>query len=359
MLYDMIVFTTLPLSDHHTKVLTDIVHPANLQIVTDELTLTDQLNQMTRMQKMILKRRCNVNATDQLFWWTRCCEDGATGACMSLAYTWQSEFRAKHLWSHPAIAPYQTMMWFDSDAMATRVWTHDPVAVHRRNALKILFANFPQGKSAGVDLMEKIHFAFPHDDNLCLLKLKHGHLYTQGGECTKPAIPNIHGFFHITDLTFYRQPEILEWFDILIGDAKFSRRWDDQLAVTIPSAIKAPELSYEMQALGVVNDVWHNQYLDGKVRYVEDVIVVVAGVFGCVPCCNVGSICISVCLSHFVGNHENNVFFFFLLSFLVHTYCTYVYRWRGGGYQKWWAINGNTSFPEAAEKCQGLITNAG
>ena len=298
MLYDHLVFTTIPLSDHQTKTLTEIVHPANLRIITDELTLSDQIKKMTRMQRMILKRRCKVNSTEDLYWWTRCCEEGATGICMSLAYTWQSEFRAKHLWTHEALQNYKTMMWFDSDAMPTRVWDTDPVAVHRRNGLKMLFAHFPQGKSAGEDLMDKIHEAF-NNETICSLRLQDGHLFKTEGNCRKPALPNIHGFFHITDLDFYRQPEILNWFNILIGDSKFSRRWDDQLAVTIPSAMRAADLSWEMEALGVKNDVWHNQFFDGK------------------------------------------------------------YRWRGGGYQKWWSINGTTWFPKAAEMCQGLITNSG
>lgn len=265
MLYDILVFTTIPLSDYDTTQLTEIVHPANIRIVTDKKTLQDQIKSMTRLQRMQLRNRCKVNSTDELYWWTRCCEDGATGICMSLAYTWQSEFRAKHLWTHEALKPYQTMMWFDSDAMATRVWDHDPVAAFKRNQLKILFAHFPQGKSAGVDLKEKIMQAF-HNETLCILQLKDGHLFAKGGDCVKPQIPNIHGFFHVTDLDFFRSPEILNWFNILIGDSKFSRRWDDQLAVTIPAAMRAQDLSWEMEAVGVKNDVWHNQFMDGKYR---------------------------------------------------------------------------------------------
>jgi len=264
MRYDILVFTTIPLSDYDVTQLTEIVHPANLRIETDRLTLHDQLKAMTRLQRMHLKNRCKVNSTDELYWWTRCCEDGITGTCMSLAYTWQSEFRAKHLWTHEALKPYKTMMWFDSDAMATRVWNHDPVAVFLRNQLKMFFAHFPQGKSAGIDLRDKIVEAF--NETLCLVKMKNGHFFARGGTCLKVVIPNIHGFFYVADLDFYRQPEILHWFDVLIGDSKFSRRWDDQLAVTVPAAMRAQNLTWEMEAIGVINDVWHNQYFDGKYR---------------------------------------------------------------------------------------------
>jgi hypothetical protein len=184
--YDVLIFTTLPLADYDMHQLQEIVHPASLRIETEKQTLTDQLKGMTRMQKMLLKRRCGVNSTDDLFWFTRCCEDGMTGSCMPLAYTWQSEFRAKHLWHHSAIKPYKYMMWFDSDAMATRVWHHDPVAVAIRNQLKILFSHFPQGKSSGTDLRDKIIEAY--NETLCILKIKEGHLFAKGGTCLKVRI---------------------------------------------------------------------------------------------------------------------------------------------------------------------------
>lgn len=53
----------------------------------------------------------------------------------------------------------------------------------------------------------------------------------------------------------------------MIADTKFSRRWDDQLAVTVPAAMLAPEKAWDMRTHGVHLNVWHNQYLDGKKRW--------------------------------------------------------------------------------------------
>jgi hypothetical protein len=289
--YDHIVFTTLPLSDDDVIQLKQIVHPAQLSVETDKQTLNDQIDAMTQSQKVALYKMCNKTLGEPLHWASRCSEG------MPLAYSWQSEFRSKHIWRHQALEKYKYMMWYDSDAMATRVWHHDPVSLMVRNDLAILFANFPQGSTSGSDLRERIVEAY--NDTLCSLKLEGGHLLAKGGSCLKPNVPQVHGFFHVTSLDFYRSPENLRWADIMIGDTKFSRRWDDQLAVTVPAAMRAPNRSWEMGANGVKLDVWHNGMLDGK------------------------------------------------------------YRWRGGGYQKWWQKESAESFPEAVETCKALITNGG
>jgi hypothetical protein len=164
-----------------------------------------------------------------------------------------------------------------------------------RNDLAIFFDHFPQGSSAGQEVRDKIQKAY--NGSLCGLRLENGHLATGGGNCN--GVPQVHGFFHITNLVFYRSPENLCWFDIEIGDNKFSRRWDDQLAVTVPAAMRAPERSWEMEANGVKLDVWHNGHMDGKTKL------------------------------------------------------------RGGGYLAWWKKESQASFPEGFGQCKSVVTNAG
>jgi hypothetical protein len=214
---------------------------------------------------------------------------------MPLAYSWQSEFRAKHIWKHSALTKYKYMMWYDSDAMATRVWEQDPITVMIRNDLAILFDHFPQGKTKGQEVQDKIRQAC--NDTLCGLRLQDGHFVKGSRNCN--SVPQVHGFFHITNLDFYRSPENLRWFDIMIGDTKFSRRWDDQLAVTVPAAMRAPTRSWEMGANGIKLDVWHNGYMDGK------------------------------------------------------------RKWKGGGYVKWWKAEANASFPEGFGSCKSLLATLG
>jgi hypothetical protein len=72
-------------------------------------------------QKRILYQRYNRTYDETLTWGHRACELGYMGACMPLEYSWQSEFRAKHIWTHSALKKYKYMMWYDSDAMAARV----------------------------------------------------------------------------------------------------------------------------------------------------------------------------------------------------------------------------------------------
>jgi hypothetical protein len=256
-LYDIVIFTTTSVSKLDEIHLQEIVHPAHLSIQTDKKTLNQHVNELSLEQKRILYQRCNFtenSGAEPLAWGTRACGEDGVGMCMPLAYSWQSEFRAKHIWKHSALAKYKYMLWYDSDAMATRVWEQDPITVMIRNDLAIFFDHFPQGGTRGQEVQDKIQQAY--NDTLCDLKLQKGHLVRGVGNCH--AVPQIHGFFHITDLDFYRSPENLKWYDIMIGDGKFSRRWDDQLAVTVPAAMRAPERSWEMGANGVKLDVWHN-----------------------------------------------------------------------------------------------------
>ena len=84
----------------------------------------------------------------------------------------------------------------------------------------------------------------------------------------------------------------MNWQKIMIGDTKFSRMYDDQLAVTIPAAMLAPNRSWEMEYNGVDLQVYHNGWLDGK-------------------------------------------------------------RWSGaGGFIKWWQSNATSIFPEALGRCE-------
>lgn len=300
--YDIVVFTTLPLPDPDVREMQEIVHPASVSVYVDEKTLSDHLRGMNNEQRVDLLQRCNVTSTDELFWWTRCCEEGSTGLCMPLSYTWQAEFRSKWLWKHPALAPYKYMFWYDSDAFATRAWTQDPIAAMVRNNLVMFFDHWPQGRASSLELRQRIFEAYGRIP--CSMALnEHGTFAMEYGNltsCKGCAIKQIHGFFHITDLDFYRNAMNQHWFEHLIGDSKFSRKWDDQLAVTIPAIMAAPDRSMLMEKAGVVLDVWHNGLLDGI--------------------------------------RPKNV---------------------KAGYQGWFKVMAETSFPEAFTKCQAHVRNGG
>lgn len=80
-------------------------------------------------------------------------------------------------------------------------------------------------------------------------------------------IGSIHGMFHITNLDFFRSPLVQKWVNTLIGDSKFSRKFDDQTAVTIAPAILAPNRSWGMSENGINLTVFHNGFIDGKRKW--------------------------------------------------------------------------------------------
>jgi hypothetical protein len=98
------------------------------------------------------------------------------------------------------------------------------------NNLVILFDNFPMGTSRGPWFYDRYRKAF--NTSLCSISLtKRGYLKPSlGGDCPKPMVKQIHGFFHITNLDFYRSDAVMHWARVLIGDTKFSRKFDDQIA---------------------------------------------------------------------------------------------------------------------------------
>jgi hypothetical protein len=54
-----------------------------------------------------------------------------------------------------------------------------------------------------------------------------------------------HGAVPCTDMDFYRSPPGMHWLRTLISpETKFSRRFDDHLAVTVPAAKLAPQTSW-------------------------------------------------------------------------------------------------------------------
>jgi len=263
--YDHLVFSSLPIPENAQQELVDLVSPARIQFASDTKPLPEALANMTDSQKQVLSKRCKVDSVENITWSTRCDEDGAPGTT-AIQYNWQAEFRSKHIWTHPALQPYRYMLWFDSDSMPTQVWEHDPIAIMKRNNLVMLFDNLMGNSNMRREVQDRVEQAFDVED-FCSVNIQDGHLVAdtvQEGKVCKYR--TIHGFFHVTDLDFYRSPAALKWFNIMIGDSKYSRKWDDQLAVTMPAAILAPNRSWDMYSHNVKLRVMHNGWYDGKIK---------------------------------------------------------------------------------------------
>ena len=261
--YDVIVFTTLPFSEENMTHVQSLGAPANVTFVVDNPGLQTMIEQLEPHRKQKFLARCNITTPEQLaaLTWDSSCEE--FNLFERLAYTWQAEFRALHIWHHPALKPYRYMLWLDTDGFCTEVWKRDPVAFFIQHQLVILFDNFPMGSSRGAVFDERFRQAF--NTTLCHVKLQNGQLQPKiGGRCPLPGIPLIHGFFHITDLDFYRSPPVMHWARTLIGDSFLSRKFDDQIAVTAPAAVLAANRSWDMEYHGLKLNVFHNYKLDGR-----------------------------------------------------------------------------------------------
>lgn len=114
--YDLVVFTTLPWTAQEIEDLQVSVAPAKLKVVLEGPSLEEHVASMTEDEKSFLFHRCNVTKDENISWFHRCHEEGSH-LINNLGYSWQSEFRAYHIWNHEAIQEYKYMMWIDSDAM--------------------------------------------------------------------------------------------------------------------------------------------------------------------------------------------------------------------------------------------------
>ena len=298
-LYDIIIFHTMPLDEKDILEVQRIVSPANITFVLDEMTLEEQIANMTAEQQQTLVNRCiDVNTTADITWHHRCRDDTFV---MPIAYCWMSEFRSKQIWLQQALRPYKYMLWWDSDSYATMVWKQDPIEYMIRNDLVLLMANYPQGSTRGyTGVQQKLRQVY--NKTLCSAVLvESGVLHANYGteeNCGQENVQQVHGFFHITNLDFYRLPQNLHWYDVQIGDNKFSRVWDDQLAVIVPAVMLAPERAADMERVGLDLQVFHNGFIMGKRKS------------------------------------------------------------KGGGYKAFWRNEGPTKFAEAKEKCAPYITAA-
>ena len=263
--YDIVVFSADPISDENLEALRATIAPANLNVVVDNPGLQVMVDALPEDQRKHLLQRCgNARDSSDLVWRTLCNETTSAGSTvMPIAYNWQAEFRALHIWKHPALTKYKYMLWMDTDAFCTRVWQKDPIATMRRNDLVLLFDKFPAGRANGVEFVNKTMEAFGH--RVCEIAMKNGKLYAVTGYCKRAKfLRQVYGFFHVTDLDFYRSEPVTKWLKIMIGDSKFSRMYDDQIGVTMPAAYYAGNRSWDMRHHGLHMSVMHNFVMDGN-----------------------------------------------------------------------------------------------
>lgn len=263
--YDLLVFTTLPWNQEQIHDLESSVAPAKLTVAIEGPSLEEHLSSMTPDERDFLEKRCNVTNGEKLTWFHRCTEENSH-LYNNLGYSWQSEFRAYHIWNHEALKPYKYMFWVDSDAMATKAFNVDPMKVFIENDLNLMFDHFPGGLTRLKEVKQKMMDAY--GKAICRVSLtEEGTL--KGDICeekTNPSIRQVYGFHHITRLDMYRKDEHQKFLKSMVSDYKFSRRWDDQLAVTVPAVMEDESKVWDHRAHGVHLGLHHNTMIDGKER---------------------------------------------------------------------------------------------
>eukprot|EP00980_Cylindrotheca_fusiformis_P004820 scaffold1034_cov127-Cylindrotheca_fusiformis.AAC.1 len=261
MKYDIVVFLTERISEQEEERLRQLVHPAHVEVVLDTLEggLQAEISALSPERRAGLLKRCNVTSEDSIDWFSDC-----PGR---LAYNWQAEFRTVRIWSHRALAQYKYMMWVDADTFATRVWQQDPVAYAVAHDL-VLFAGLMRGGNARSEETERVYLGF--NTGVCSIGTSNGGYFMvqTGPDCINSRFYNIGGFFHITNLHFYRSAPVMKWMNFVREDCFLCRSFDDQFAVTVPAAILAPNRSKGITESGIKLDLFHNGRIDGYKRAV-------------------------------------------------------------------------------------------
>lgn len=264
-LYDIVVFTTEPILESNVTIaLQQVVAPAKLSFVQDNRGLQQEIAALLPARRAQFAQDCRLKdeaSLVNLTWYSKC-----PGR---IAYNHQAEFRSWHIWKHPSLQDYHWMMWLDADAFCAFKWRQDPIAIAMQHNLTILFDNFPQGTAGGKEIQNRIRKAM-NGGSLCNVKMTpQGHFQRQvDNDCKEKVegggadIPLVHGFFHITNMDFYRRH--IYWAEVLIGNGFLQRKFDDQVAVTVPAAYYTPKQSFLLRKVGIELGVYHNGRLDGN-----------------------------------------------------------------------------------------------
>uniref|UniRef100_A0A7S4R3Q9 Glycosyl transferase 64 domain-containing protein n=1 Tax=Ditylum brightwellii TaxID=49249 RepID=A0A7S4R3Q9_9STRA len=235
---DFVIFTTMPWEDHEIAELQAVAAPSNLTVALEAPPLEEQLAAMTKEEVTFLRERCGAKENDTLTWFHHCTEPGSNNKA-NLGYSWQAEFRSYQIWTHPALKNYRYMMWIDSDARIGAKWEVDPIDAMIENDLTLLYAQFPYGsRKNDVEIGNKLTQVY--NTSLCgvYADSKYRHIYAKVCKDQPASFEMLGGMHHITDLDVYRNDIHQQFLKAFTGDYRFSRKSDDQMAVTLVAVME-------------------------------------------------------------------------------------------------------------------------
>mmetsp|Transcript_1954 Transcript_1954/g.3560 ORF Transcript_1954/g.3560 Transcript_1954/m.3560 type:complete len:443 (-) Transcript_1954:55-1383(-) len=266
--YDIVVFTTIPYTEEEIASLQEVVAPTKLTVVPDGPSLEEHLAAMTKEERDFLYSRCKMDGNETITWQHYCTEPNSRHY-NNLGYCWQAEFRAYNIWTHPAISKYKYMLWLDADTRVAAEWTdeNDPMKVMIENDLHLLFAGFPYGRIDDIIVREKMERVY----NKSICSIRQGPDGTlKPTMCTNQStfdMKQVAGNHHITNLETYRKPIHQEFLRLFVGDYRFSRKYDDQIAVTIPAVMEDDgKKAWHERSVGLSLKIAHHRMFDNNGR---------------------------------------------------------------------------------------------
>jgi hypothetical protein len=276
--YPILIFTTIPIPERDIQELQSLLgDKIQISVVVDnnyEGSLQQMIYALPAKKRNKFLNNCNVTSPEELRWSSKCPNNnnGNHPSNIQLSYNWQAEFRSVHIWNHHSLMNYKYMFWIDSDGFATAPWMNDPVEYLIENNGVVMFDNLQGGTTKE---LYNLIFKSYNNSFICDMKINTTTGYIErrlidhipkpqyAKSCTQ-RIHTIHGFFHITDLDFYRSH--VSKFLPLMGDCFLCRNPDDQLAVTLPAIYYKPHKAFDMRSSGYNLKVFHNYLIDGKVK---------------------------------------------------------------------------------------------
>jgi hypothetical protein len=163
-------------------------------------------------------------------------------------------------------------MFCNDSALVGQNWETDPIQLMVEKDLVILFAIFPYGTSNNLIVKKKMEKVY--NKSICaILSTPQRTLYPRfcDGKISM-RMSQIGGYHHITNLDVYRKPIHQEFLKAYVGDYRFSRLYDDQIAVTIPAIMEQdtlePGIPKVVEELGSFANldlrIAHHGRFDGK-----------------------------------------------------------------------------------------------
>jgi len=132
------------------------------------------------------------------------------------------------------------------------------------NDLNLLFSGFPYGQTKNVKIKEKMEKAY--NKSICRVYNKNADGSLNPRMCKDDKdyfeLGQVAGNHHISNLETYRKPIHQNFLKDFVGDYKFARQFDDQIAITIPAVMEDGKKAWHERSRGLVLKIAHHGMFD-------------------------------------------------------------------------------------------------